>query len=112
LYLMTTDSIVIVAVVVLLGLWWLLVTRRQQAKRDDSETRTNRSKESAPQTTENEGYVVPGTWHPAGVEYVSAGDDDRVEPMRLAPGVCPACQTENDPFYTYCRSCIHRLGQV
>lgn len=22
---------------------------------------------------------------------------------------CPQCGTENDPLYTYCRNCVHRL---
>lgn len=25
------------------------------------------------------------------------------------PGLCPSCGRENDPFYTYCGSCVQRL---
>ncbi|TYL36960.1 hypothetical protein CV102_19600 [Natronococcus pandeyae] len=25
------------------------------------------------------------------------------------PGCCRFCNTENDPFYTYCRECVSRL---
>lgn len=25
------------------------------------------------------------------------------------PGYCRFCDTENDPFYTYCRECVSRL---
>jgi hypothetical protein len=109
---MTTDAIVIVGVVVLLGLWWVVVGMKRRADTNKPDARTNRAEEPTPRGTEHETYAVPGTWHPAGVEYSAATRDDTTEPVRLAPGTCPACQTENDPFYTYCRSCVHRLHQL
>jgi hypothetical protein len=109
---MTTDTIVIVGVVVLLGLWWVVVVgMRRQADTNEPDARASRPEEPTPRGAEHENYAAPGTWHPAGVEYSTADRDDTTEPVRLAPGTCPACQTENDPFYTYCRSCVHRLHQ-
>lgn len=31
------------------------------------------------------------------------------EPRSASPGQCPACGTENDPFYTFCSNCVTPL---
>lgn len=37
-----------------------------------------------------------------------SGDDG--EQRSFDPGTCPGCGTENDPFYTFCRNCVGRIG--
>ncbi|WP_438268374.1 DUF7577 domain-containing protein [Halocatena marina] len=27
-------------------------------------------------------------------------------------GRCPRCETENDPLFTYCRSCVQMLSET
>lgn len=37
------------------------------------------------------------------------GEADRAHPLSGWAGACPRCGSENDPAYTFCRSCVARL---
>lgn len=40
----------------------------------------------------------------------TTGRESADEPMTsLDPGQCPACGTDNNPFYSYCRECVSPL---
>jgi hypothetical protein len=97
------DTIIIAVVVILLGAWWArLLVRQRDADNDDT----------APESGDGEDSLdglASGGYHPAGVEYWSQTHERTVEPHPPAPGVCPTCETENDPAYTYCRNCVGRL---
>ena len=50
-----------------------------------------------------EGSPTPPSSH------LRASVRDPGEPIQRSPGTCPRCGTENDPDYTYCRSCVAAL---
>jgi hypothetical protein len=90
------ESIVIVGIVVLLAVGWArLVLKQNASERDDTDH-----------------GAVSGAWHPAGVEYGSRTHEIDAERGPPVPGVCLACGTENDPFYTYCHNCVQRLDPL
>ncbi|NKE37799.1 hypothetical protein GWG54_18730 [Natronococcus sp. JC468] len=94
------DTIIIAVVVLLLGGWWTaLMVRRHDADEDESDD-----------AAESLDGFAPGAYHPTGAEYWDRTHDGSSSPHPPAPGVCPSCETENDPFYTYCRNCVERLS--
>lgn len=89
------DLIVIGGIVLLLGLWSVIVVTRGVEFEDDEES---------------DRETLPGMWHVASIEQQNEGREPEIESVSPPPGQCPACGAENDPFYTYCRSCAGRLG--
>lgn len=101
------ESIVIVGIVVVLAVWWARLVAKQNGSEKDDPERSTASGGDDP-----ERGTVSGGWHPAGVEYGTRLHELEVERERPTPGLCLACGTENDPFYTYCRNCVERLDQL
>lgn len=97
------DTIIIAVAALLLGAWWaMLLFRQHDAESDDGDRDADDGNESLDGLT-------GGAYHPTGAEYWSRAHDGAPDYEPPAPGVCPTCETENDPFYTYCRNCAGRL---
>ncbi|AGB38695.1 DUF7577 domain-containing protein [Natronococcus occultus] len=97
------DTIIIAVAALLLGAWWaMLLFRQHDTESDDGDRDADDGSESL------DGFTA-GAYHPTGAEYWSRTHDGPPDYEPPAPGVCPTCETENDPFYTYCRNCTGRL---